>query len=81
MITEGKLYQTINATSFEQKNDLCLCEVVSMYDKRDIDPYCSQSVAIVSMVKAMWMSGPHIGKTFTMTRKTFNQRWRLTNDA
>ena len=76
MIKTGKLYQTQDPTV-----GLVLCEVVSTYNKPDIDPDCPESVAIVGMVRAMWMSGPHIGKTFAVTRKTFNYRWSLANDT
>ena len=58
-----------------------LCQIISLYDKRDIDPECPQSIAIVGMVKAMWMSGPHLGKEFRVSRKTFNYRWEAVNDS
>ena len=76
MIKIGNLYQC-------QDPDvgLVLCEVVSTYNKPDIDPVCPESVAIIGMVKAMWMSGPHIGKTFAVSRKTFNYRWSASNDS
>lgn len=76
MINIGKLYTTQDPTV-----GLVLCEPVSIYYRGDIDPQCSQSVEMVEMVKARWMSGPHIGKTFSVSRKTFNFRWRLSNDA
>lgn len=76
MIKKGKLYQCLDPDV-----GLVLCEVVSTYNRPDIDPDCPESVAIVGMVRAMWMSGPHIGKTFSVTRKTFNYRWSTSNDA
>ena len=76
MIKVGKLYQTADPNA-----GLTLCQVVSTYNKADIDPMCPESVAIVGMVKAMWMSGPFLGKTFAVTRKTFNYRWSPTNES
>lgn len=58
-----------------------LCEVISTYNKPDIDPQCPESVAIVGMVKAVWLSGPHIGKTFRSARRNFNLNWEVVNDA
>ena len=76
MIKVGQLFKTEDKTV-----GTTLCQIISFYDKRDIDPECPQSVAIVSMVKAMWMSGPHLGKEFRVSRKTFNYRWEVVNDA
>lgn len=75
MIIIGNLYTTQDPTV-----GLVLCEVVSTYHKADIDPRCSQSVEMVSMVKARWMSGPNIGRTFSMSKMSFNKRWNLNND-
>lgn len=57
-----------------------LCQVVSLYDRRDIDPHFPESVAIVGMVKFILLSGEHIGRTFNQKRTDFNYRWEVIND-
>ena len=54
-----------------------LCQVVSIYDHRDIDPECPESVAIIGMVKFVLLSGDHIGRTFKQKRSDFNHRWEI----
>ena len=58
-----------------------LCQVVSLYDRRDIDFDCPESVAIVGMVKFILLSGEHIGRTFNQKRSDFNYRWEVVNDT
>ena len=79
MIKPGKLFKTKRVDTFTGKNELC--EIIHTYNKADIDPQCPESVAIVGMVKAVWMSGPHLGKTFRSSRRNFNHSWEVVNDT
>ena len=79
MIKTGNLFKTKRADRLTGDNELC--QVLSTYNKPDIDPECPESVAIVGMVEAVWMSGPHIGKTFRSARRNFNQNWEVVNDS
>ena len=79
MIKTGNLFKTKRADRLTGDNELC--EVISTYNKPDIDPECPESVAIVGMVKAVWLSGPHIGKTFSSARRNFNHNWEVVSDT
>ena len=79
MIKVGNLFKTKQTDRVTGDNELC--QVLSTYNKADIDPQCPESVAIIGMVKAVWMSGPHIGKTFRSARRNFNHNWEIVNDA
>jgi hypothetical protein len=74
MIKVGTLYKRIHGSQ-------SLCQVVSVYNHRDIDPECPESVAIIGMVKFIYLSGDHIGRTFKQKRSDFNYRWEVINDA
>ena len=78
MIKAGNLFKTKRPMRSGKDE---LCEVISTYNKPDIDPQCPESVAIVGMVKAVWLSGPHIGKTFRSARRNFNHNWEVVNDG
>ena len=58
-----------------------LCEIVSLYDKRDIDPECPESVAIIPFVKAMWLTGNHQGQVFRSARRNFYRAWEVVSDT
>ena len=58
-----------------------LCEIVSLYDRRDIDPDCPQSVAIIPFVKAMWLTGGNQGSVFQSARRNFYRAWEVISDS
>ena len=58
-----------------------LCQVVSLYDKRDIDYDCPESVAIIPFVKAIWLSGENIGQEFRSARRNFSRTWEVISDT
>ena len=77
---QGELYQ-IKVRAFRPVLNGEIVEIVRTYNKRDIDPMCVESVAIVSMVEALVISGPGIGKTVKMSTRTFNRSFeRLANN-
>ncbi len=77
MIKQGTL--CVTKASVTDAN--LLCEVVSTYDKRDIDYDCPESVAIIPMVKAVYLSGENQGKEFRVSRRSFTYRWEVVRDA
>jgi len=58
-----------------------LCQVVSLYNHTDIDPECPQSVAIIGMVKFVYMSGEDIGRAFKQKRSDFSYTWEVISNA
>ena len=58
-----------------------LCQIVSLYDKRDIDYECPESVAIVPFVKAIWLTGDNQGNHFRSARRNFRRAWQVISDA
>lgn len=58
-----------------------LCQIVSLYDKRDIDYDCPESVAIVPFVKAIWLSGENQGQEFRSARRNFYRTWEVISDT
>ena len=58
-----------------------LCQIVSFYDKRDIDPECPESVAIIPFVKAMWLTGGNQGNIFRSARRNFRRAWEVVSDS
>ena len=58
-----------------------LCQIVSLYDKRDIDYDCPESVAIVPMVKAIWLTGNCQGQVFRSARRNFRRSWEVISDS
>ena len=74
MIKQGVLVQ--------YKTDISvLAEVVSTFDKMDVDPECNESVAIIGMVKIMYLSGPEQGKKRTLKRRNFTHFWKVINES
>ncbi len=77
MIKVGALYKrTCQATKKE-----VLCQITSLYDKRDIDYDCPESVAIVPFVKAIWLSGENMGQEFRSARRNFYRAWEVISDT
>lgn len=58
-----------------------LCQIVSIYDRRDIDYDCPESVAIVPMVKAIWLTGNCQGQVFRSARRNFRRSWEVISDS
>ena len=68
MIKIGTLYR-YNENSHV---NVPLVEVNETWNKRDIDPYCPELVAIVPMVTFTYLTGPKIGKTRSVQRRVFS---------
>ena len=58
-----------------------LCQILSLYDRRDIDYDCPESVAIVPFVKAIWLSGENQGQVFRSARRNFYRSWEVISDS
>ena len=53
-----------------------ICQVVGKWDKRDIDPDCPLSVAIVTMYRVVYLTGEDIGKERSVRATQFNRLWK-----
>ena len=58
-----------------------LCQIVSLYNKRDIDYECPESVAIIPFVKAIWLTGGNQGNYFKSARRNFSRAWEVISDS
>ena len=58
-----------------------LCQITSLYDHRDIDPECVESVAIIPFVKAIWLSGENQGQEFRSARRNFYRAWEVISES
>jgi len=58
-----------------------IAEVVSTYDKMDVDPDCNESVAIIGMVKIIYLSGPQQGNKRALQRRNFTHFWKVINES
>jgi hypothetical protein len=73
MIKQGVLVQ--------YKTDVSvLAEVIMAYDKMDVDPDCNESVAIIGMVKIIYLTGPEQGKKRSLKRRNFTHFWKVINN-
>ena len=77
MIKVGALCKRTCYVTGEQE----LCQIVSLYDKRDIDSDCPESVAIVPFVKAVWLTGGNQGNHFRSARRNFYRAWEVISDT
>ena len=73
MIVVGKLakYKT---------DDKVLAQITRSYNKRSIDPDCQESVAIIGMVKLMYLSGDNLGKERAISSESFYHFWEVVDD-
>ncbi len=77
---KGDLFQSVErglSTGFEKT----IVEVLRTYDKRDIDPHCPQSIAIVGMVEAVVLSGSDIGRKQRWKRQSFRRMFVKIEEA
>ena len=62
-------------------DDTILAEVVGTWNKRDIDPDCPESIAIIGMVKFVYVSGTDIGFERSIRYRDFRAYWEVINDT
>ena len=55
---------------------LTYVEIQRTFDKPDIDPYCPESVAIISMVDVIVLTGPNIGTKHRHRRQQFRRHFK-----
>ena len=74
MITTGALVQ--------YKTDISvLAEIVHTYNKMDVDPDCNESVAIIGMVKIIYLTGPDQGIKRSIRRRNFTHFWKVIDES
>ena len=69
-IKKGDLYMHSRSSN--------IVEIISTYNKRDIDPDCPESVAIIGMVKFLFLTGEHQGIIQKFPRSRFIRYWKKT---
>lgn len=70
----GDLYQS-NRRHLATRKDDAVIQVVKTWNKRDIDPDCPESVAIIPMVQfVVWLDGQK-GGTFNFQRGSFHRQY------
>ena len=78
----GVQMRTDKGTLVKYKTDsTILAEVVGTWNKRDIDPDCPESVAIIGMVKFVYVSGTDIGFERSIRYRDFRAYWEVINDT
>lgn len=70
MMKKGDLYE------WTGKSGQLLGQVVTTYNKRDIDPDCPQSVAIVPMVRLMLWDDGKYARTTDYRLSAFHRVWK-----
>jgi len=57
-----------------------LAHVVAFWDKRDIDPDCPESVAIIGMIRLLYIDETTMGHEGSVSRRAFSVNWEVVND-
>ena len=70
----GDLYQS-NRRRLATRKDDAVIQVVKTWNKRDIDPDCPESVAIIPMVQFVVWSDGQKGGTFNFPRRRFTRQY------
>ena len=70
----GDLYQS-KRRHLATRNQDAVAQVTKTWNKRDIDPECPESVAIIGMVQfVVWLEGEKTGP-FNHSRRLFNRNY------
>ena len=69
MIQKGQLWQC-------RQKGRPFVEIIEVSNKRIMDPRSPQSAEIITMIKAIPLTGPVAGKEFTSTFSNFRLRWQ-----
>ena len=72
---------TNQGTLVKYKTDnTVLAQVIGTWNKRDIDSECPESVAIIGMVKFVYLTGASIGIERSISTRNFYAYWESVND-
>ena len=58
-----------------------LAQITAFWTKRDIDPECPESVAIIGMVSLMYINEEQLGHESSVSRRSLSTNWEVVNDA
>ncbi len=72
-MNRGDLYQALDRSRVLPPDTLV--QIERTYDKRDIDPDCPMSVAIIPMVEVFVLTGKDMGRKFKWRRQAFRQKF------
>ncbi len=70
----GDLYQSKRRRLATRKDD-AVVQIIKTWHKRDIDPDCPLSVAIIPMVQFVVWSDGQKGGTFNFQRQSFHRQY------
>jgi hypothetical protein len=76
MINKGDLLQSLGWATPSM-----LVEVLRTYNKRDVDPECLESVAIIGMVEIIVLSGMELGRVKRYNRFEFDSLFKRIEEA
>jgi len=57
-----------------------LAQITGFWDKRDIDYDCPESVAIIGMVRLIYIDEGSLGHEGSISRRAFSANWEVVND-
>lgn len=72
-MNRGDLYQALDRSRVLPPDTLV--QIERTYDKRDIDPDCPMSVAIIPMVEVFVLSGEKMGRKLKWSRQSFRRKF------
>ena len=58
-----------------------LAQVIGLWNKRDIDYECPESVAIVGMVRLIYIDEGSLGREGSVPRRAFHTNWEIITDT
>ena len=58
-----------------------IAQVTGLWDKRDIDYECPESVAIIGMVRLIYMDEGSLGREGSISRRAFHINWEVISDT
>ena len=56
-------------------------QITALWDKRDIDYECPESVAIIPMVRIIYLNEDQMGQQGSVSRRGFHTNWEVINES
>ena len=79
MMKKGDLYQSVTRVFGNEEN--VVVQIMRTWNKRDIDPDCPESVAIIPMVQLVVWSGNQTGRVVQYNRQVFSRAYEKIVEA
>ena len=58
-----------------------IAQVIGLWTKRDIDYECPESVAIIGMVRLIYIHESSLGHEGSVSRRAFSANWEVLDDT